>query len=1646
LKKKTEPNIYKFTDRLPLERFIPFAFLSFLLLFIVLTIFIYKSINSYRESITWVNDTNEVLKTIDELNLVLSQMHLYRRDYIVKNNKEFLLEFDDKKEILNEKLEKLRVLTKNNPKQVDFVQLMDSLANRSVKMLDSSIAVFNVSKTIETGIQSNLASASQDYMNKFFSAAEKLKDEERKLLNIRNDNADISLLNTQIFIISTSLLVFIVLGLSMYVSTRLIKKKNTAEKLLKQSSIELEDKVEARTAELKSSNENLISEIKNRIVIEQTLRESEKRFKVMADSAPVMIWMSGPDKLLSYFNKVWLEFTGRTMEQELGTGWRDGVHPDDLKRYLNIYNKTFDKRGVFEIEYRLKTASGDYRWVNDRGVPRYAEGEFTGYVGSCIDIHSKKSAESYLKIQYSVSKSLTESTSVREALNKVLRSICTELSWGLGIIWTVKNEKLVSEASWSGNPDYYTVMNYDNFTFEKGAGLPGRVWKFNKSIWIQKIENDSNLPQKEEILKSGMKSAFGFPVTEGNNVTAVIECFSKYETAPDEELLQVLETAGRQIGNFLERKKVEEKLKISNDELENNVKERTVELANTLNRLLAEIKEKEKAQNRLKLFAHAIKGVKECIFITDLNINTIFVNSAFEFIFGYLEQELLFKKIPVLFSPSIDETGREIILKESMGGGWRGELKSRRKNGSEFFIYLSTTVIRNDEGKVEALVGICQDISESKQQKELLEKRFNLLKILNEVIVSVNKSFNLEYSISYAINKLCEYTSWDVGHCYFAENNKIVTSRLWNANLSSRYLSLKEVTEQTIFLKNEGLPGRAFIEKKSYWVHMKDLTGSPYSKRAEQVYSSGLKTGIWVPIIKNNTVMGVLEFFNRKDIPPDNELLDCITNVCIEIGSLYERNEFLELLKEREEHFKAISENANEAIITLNTEGKIIYNNKSAEEIFGYFPGELTGKEITVLIPEDLIDKHKESFNRVVKTGESVLIGKSIEMRGKRANGKEFPIELSLARWELNNQTYFTGIIRDVSIRKQTESELLESRNSLLEAQTIAGMGNWEWDVNSNTVKWSDEMYNIYELSPDEFDHSYEGFLSRIHHEDLENVKSQIETACKTRSSFEFYEKIVTPSGKEKILWSQGNTRIDMHGNIVKLVGTCLDVTEVHEAEEKIKESEEQLRLIMDNIKDYSIVVLDEKGFIKNWNKAAMQINGYERNEIVDKHFSIFYPPREIAENEPDLNLENARNLGHYEREGWRVRKDGSLFWADIIYSALRDDEGNLKGFVKVTRDMTERKKAQEALKESEQRLREAQKIAKTGSWEWDVKSNKVVWSDEMYRILEIDKDFDIKKLENIKSLIYQEDFAMAEKIIAEFEKKPADMKINIRIVTKDARLKYLSNDIRVEYDNVSNPVRIFGSTQDITDIKIIEEELRHANIKLMQAQNELIHKEKLAALGRFSSGIAHEIRNPLANISALAQLLSKADINDEKMKKHLKYILINTEIANTIIKQLLQFASHEDLSLSRENISEVLDNIINSIEQRCVENKVVVSREINLDSTGIYLDKIKFETALLNFLSNSVDAMPKGGTLTIKANIEDESLIIDVIDTGCGIEPDNLDKIFEPFFTTKENGTGLGLALAYQSIKLHDGILNIKSKPGKGTHIEIELPIGGKN
>ena len=245
-------------------------------------------------------------------------------------------------------------------------------------------------------------------------------------------------------------------------------------------------------------------------------------------------------------------------------------------------------------------------------------------------------------------------------------------------------------------------------------------------------------------------------------------------------------------------------------------------------------------------------------------------------------------------------------------------------------------------------------------------------------------------------------------------------------------------------------------------------------------------------------------------------------------------------------------------------------------------------------------------------------------------------------------------------------------------------------------------------------------------------------------------------------------------------------------------------------------------------------------------------------------------------------------------------------------------------------------------------------------------------------------------------------------------------------------------------DLKIINEQLKKEISERKKIENQLIRSERLAGIGELAAGVAHEIRNPLGNISSSARYcLSKYKLS-KQVKQYLEIIMEDSERANSIIKGLLDFASPRELALKTESIIEIVEGILNSVQARCLENNIKIIRDFTDNIPQISVDKKWLGRALLNLVVNAIQAMSQEGEIKISIlNIpENDEIRIIILDTGSGISVKNLKRIFDPFFTTRADGVGLGLSLAHQIITDHNGTLYIESKLKQGTRVMINFPV----
>jgi len=397
------------------------------------------------------------------------------------------------------------------------------------------------------------------------------------------------------------------------------------------------------------------------------------------------------------------------------------------------------------------------------------------------------------------------------------------------------------------------------------------------------------------------------------------------------------------------------------------------------------------------------------------------------------------------------------------------------------------------------------------------------------------------------------------------------------------------------------------------------------------------------------------------------------------------------------------------------------------------------------------------------------------------------------------------------------------------------------------------------------------------------------------------------------------------------------DLTVRRKAEETLRQSEEVFRLLVASVKDYAIFLLDPEGHITTWNAGAQRIKGYAPEEIIGRHFSAFYPEEDRRDQKPERELEIAKQYGSVEDEGWRIRKDGTRFWANVIITAVHDEHGKLRGFAKVTRDMTERKRA-----------------------------------EEMQRAL--------------------------------FEQREARFHA--------------------------------------------EEERRHAEASYRVAQ------EANRAKDEFLMTLSHELRTPMTAILGWSRLLPTMEPTDAGFRDAVSAIARSAQLQARLIDDVLDVSRIVSgklrLALETVEIEKVIVGAIEAVKPSADARHIALLTSFAPNLSTTIADPTRLQQVIWNLLSNAVKFTPKGGTIVVDARRTSSHVQIAVKDNGEGIDPGFLPHIFEPFrqaenpSTRLHGGLGLGLSIVRYLIEAHGGTVAADS-PGRGlgTTFTLTLPVG---
>jgi PAS domain S-box-containing protein len=493
---------------------------------------------------------------------------------------------------------------------------------------------------------------------------------------------------------------------------------------------------------------------------------------------------------------------------------------------------------------------------------------------------------------------------------------------------------------------------------------------------------------------------------------------------------------------------------------------------------------------------------------------------------------------------------------------------------------------------------------------------------------------------------------------------------------------------------------------------------------------------------------------------------------------------------------------------------------------------------------------------------------------------------------------------------------------------------------------------------------------------------------------------------------------------------------------------EGRFRVLVDAITDYAIYMLSPEGYVTSWNSGAQRFKGYRASEILGQHFSRFYLDADRQAGLPARALAIATKEGRFEGEGWRQRKDGTRFWAHVIIDPIRHSSGELIGFAKITRDLTERKATENALKRSEEQFRLlVQGVSDYAIYMLDPEGNVTSWNSGAERIKGYRSEEIIGR--HFSTFYTDEDRlnGLPQQALATASRDGRFEKEGWR-QRKDGSRFWASIVIDAIKDDFGEIIGFAKITRDITEKMETQRALERTREELFQAQ-------KMEAIGQLTGGIAHDFNNLLMAVLGSLEILKKRMPQDPALSPLVDNAMLGAQRGAALTQRMLAFSRRQELQVETIDVSELLRGMMDMVA-RSLGPVSSLETEFPESLPTIATDPAQLETAVLNLVVNARDAMPGGGLIRIKATEEVVSgggtmpaghyVRVAVADEGEGMDEETLKQAVTPFFTTKGvgKGTGLGLSMVQGLAGQSGGRLVLKSRLGEGTTAELWFPVTG--
>jgi two-component system, cell cycle sensor histidine kinase and response regulator CckA len=728
------------------------------------------------------------------------------------------------------------------------------------------------------------------------------------------------------------------------------------------------------------------------------------------------------------------------------------------------------------------------------------------------------------------------------------------------------------------------------------------------------------------------------------------------------------------------------------------------------------------------------------------------------------------------------------------------------------------------------------------------------------------------------------------------------------------------------------------------------------------------------------------------------------------------------------ERLATLFDHAPIGMAVMAPDGALRRVNRPLADMLGCSESELLERTIF-----ELVDDDESRGTLALAVGARSRPAFQFEARLRRADGNPATVLFSatLVTNARHEPIHYVCQVLDITERAETQERLELNEAKLAEAQQIARLGSWEWEIATDRVTWSDELYRIYGVRPDRFSGSYGSNLDRVHADDRARVARVIENAVAERRPWSLDYRIVRPDGELRMIHARGEVVCDEQGRPAVVQGTCQDVTESRRVEDALRAAEQLFRRAFDDA-PIGMALIDLEGRWLRLNRAISQMLGRSEPELRTMQLTDLNHPDDRRLDRPLIKeLLNGRRRS-FALEKRYMHADGHLIHALVHVSLMHGDGERPLYFLCQLVDITERRRAEAERRAAQERM---QAII-------DNSPALVIVKDLEQRYLLVNR-----RWEEICGIDGGEVLGRTSSEVLG-DRSPGNDEIDREVIaTGEVRENMATMPGRdgeeITFLVVKFPLRdAEGQTYAVCTIATDITERRRSAEERAELEARLAQAQRLESVGQLAGGVAHDFNNLLSVVLTCVGFAQRALSEDHPVYADVEEIGRAADRAAALTRQLLMFSRREVVTPQVADVAALVRNLERLLD-RTLSERIALRISCGPDVVPVLIDPAQLEQVLVNLAVNARDAMPEGGTLSIAVSGVDGGVRITAADDGTGMPAEVRERAFEPFFTTKEagEGTGLGLATVHGVVTDAGGTVDIRSEVGAGTVVTIFLP-----